>query len=209
MGSRPKINFRKRWKAQTDSRADDMSFLDEIVSQSAGSDGSWSLVQIQEEKRRAEQQDIQKNLQFQRKSMEGSPDAVAAVARLTAMQQLRKSDLKMPWEKGPLASIFAPEAAATMLESSTAMPRVGLADTLAPLVSTKKEEPVISTTASTFARKRIAASKFVIKEDELLARCFNQIKTLILTDLAATEVGTVFSKFLLKFNFFSLGAFNF
>ena len=50
--SRPKINFRARWESQSKSRRDDMSILDELISQSAGSDGSWELYQSQDKKRR-------------------------------------------------------------------------------------------------------------------------------------------------------------
>ena len=42
---------------------------------------------------------------------------------------------------------------------------------------------------SKFAVKRIAASKCVIPEDEMLSRCLNQIKSLLLLDLQGTEVG--------------------
>ena len=40
-----------------------------------------------------------------------------------------------------------------------------------------------------FAVKRIAAAKCVVPEDEMLARCLNQIKNLLLLDLQGTEVG--------------------
>ena len=101
--SRPKINFRARWESQSKSRKDDMSILDELISQSAGSDGSWELYQSQDKKRRLVPPDISEQAVEDTAHVED----VANVARMAAMQQLRQHDLKMPWEKGPLAPVFA------------------------------------------------------------------------------------------------------
>ena len=68
-------------------------------------------------------------------------------------------------------------------------PVVGLIDTLAPAVLTKQDSPIPMGPISKFAVKRIAASKCVVPEDEMLARCLNQIKSLLLLDLQGTEVG--------------------
>ena len=57
-------------------------------------------------------------------------------------------------------------------------PVVGLIDTLAPAVLTKQDSPIPMGPISKFAVKRIAASKCVVPEDEMLARCLNQIKKL-------------------------------
>ena len=67
------------------------------------------------------------------------------------------------------------------------MTRVGLADTLAPLASVKQDTPMPAGSISQFARKRIVSAK--VNEDEVLAKCLNQIKTLLLMDLEGTEVG--------------------
>ena len=187
--SRPPINFRQRWRAQSESKRDDMSILDEIVSQSEATEGSWDLIQPQDKRRKIEDAGMFNQLQEPTQHSAADTAQIESIARLAAMERLRKSDLKMPWEKGPLAPVFGPDPVGVRLEKMLAMPTVGLADTIAPMATKKKETPVTYSQVSSFAKKRIAAAKFAIPEDELLARCLNQIKTLLLMDLAGTEVG--------------------
>ena len=80
-----------------------MSILDEMISQRAGSDGSWDVCQPQDKRRRLESQ----SLEEQKAQETANLEEVANVARIAAMQQLRQHDLKMPGEKGPLAHVFA------------------------------------------------------------------------------------------------------
>ena len=183
--SRPKINFRARWESQSKSRRDDMSILDELISQSAGSDGSWELYQSQDKKRRLVPPDFSEHAVEDTAQVED----VANVARMAAMQQLRQHDLKMPWEKGPLAPVFASEQTGSLWTSALTMTRIGLADTLAPMASIKQDTPMPSGSISQFARKRIASARVVLNDDELLAKCLNQVKVLLLLDLSGTEVG--------------------
>ena len=70
-----------------------------------------------------------------------------------------------------------------------APPIVGLMDTLAPTVLASEGSTVPIGPISKFAFKRIAAAKCVVPEDEMLARCLSQIKSLLLMDLQGTEVG--------------------
>ena len=66
---------------------------------------------------------------------------------------------------------------------------VGLVDNLSPAALSKQDTPVPIGPISKFAVKRIAQAKCHVPEDEVLARCLNQIRTLLLMDLQATELG--------------------
>ena len=114
---------------------------------------------------------------------------VARLASLEAMQRFRTHDIKMPWEQGPLAPNFGGPMPDMPPVKGLTPPVVGLIDTLAPAVLTKQDSPLQMGPVSKFAVKRIAASKCVIPEDEMLGRCLNQIKSLLLLDLQGTEVG--------------------
>ena len=114
---------------------------------------------------------------------------VARVASLEAMQRFRTHDIKMPWEQGPPAPTLGGPMPAMPPVKGLTPPVVGLIDTLAPAVLTKQDSPLQMGPVSKFAVKRIAASKCVIPEDEMLGRCLNQIKSLLLLDLQGTEVG--------------------
>ena len=114
---------------------------------------------------------------------------IARLASLEAMQRFRTHDIKMPWEKGPLAPVFGAPAPALSIAKTFTPPMVGLVDTLAPTVLTRQDSPGPVGPISKFAIKRIAAAKCVVPEDEMLARCLNQIKSLLLMDLQGTEVG--------------------
>eukprot|EP00435_Cladocopium_sp_Y103_P041055 s1362_g11.t1 len=118
---------------------------------------------------------------------------IANVARLAALERFRSHNIKMPWEKGPLAPIFGFDTPGLSSSSSLVMPVFGMADTLAPSASVKQDTPPPVETLYKFAMKRIASAKFVIQEDELLSRCLNQIKTMMLMDLHGTEIGTAMS----------------
>lgn len=72
------------------------------------------------------------------------------------------------------------------------MPRVGLTDVhgLRPLVQTPVHFANPITPAISFAKQRIAASKFYVPEDELRTKALNQFKLLLLLDLKATRLGS-------------------
>ena len=78
------------------------------------------------------------------------------------------------------------QPAASSLEKMLTMPKVGLVDTLV-VASSSLPMP------SRFAHKRIVAAKVVIKEDEMRAKALNQIRTLLLFDLAGTDLGITIS----------------
>ena len=146
---RPKINFRARWELQARSRRDDMSILDEMVSQSMGSDGS-----VEDEPHEKKiKMDRLHDPRPQKEEPAPNNEEVSNIARLAAMEQLRKHDLKMPWEKGPLAPILMSEMPSSLFSSSSSLPRVGLADTLSPMATVKQDTPAPSGAISVFAKK--------------------------------------------------------
>ena len=114
---------------------------------------------------------------------------IADVARLEALQRFRTHEIEMPWEKGPLAPIFGVPMPTLIPSKNLVMPMVGLVDTLSPAALSKQESPVPIGPISKFAIKRIAQAKCHVPGDEVLARCLNQIRTLLLMDLQATELG--------------------
>ena len=118
---------------------------------------------------------------------------ISNIARLEAMQRFRTHDIKMPWEKGPLAPVFGGAFPSLPSVKGLVPPRVGLVDTLIPTAMTKQDTPMPIGPVSKFAAKRIAAAKCIVPEDEMLAKCLNQIKSLILLDLQGTEVGVSMS----------------
>jgi len=161
--------FRARWRAKSQAKRDDMSMFggessgSQVPSQSTGS----APCLIPSAKRQKTQDEVA------RESNSESNDVstiqlqnVARLASLEAMHRFRTHDIKMPWEQGPLAPVFGGPMPAMPPVKSLVPPEVGLIDTLAP-----------------------AASKCVVPEDEMLARCLNQIKSLLLLDLQGTEVG--------------------
>ena len=56
------------------------------------------------------------------------------------------------------------------------------------MASIKQDTHMPSGPISQFARKRIASARVVLNDDELLAKCLNQVKVLLLLDLSGTEV---------------------
>ena len=184
--------FRARWRARSQAKRDDLSMFgggESDSQQQTPSTGSapWMMPTVKRQKTQDE---------TAMKSSSGSQEVnpmqlqnVARLASLEAMQRFRTHDIKMPWEQGPLAPIFGGPMPAMPPVKGLTPPVVGLIDTLAPAALTKQDSPMPTGPASKFAVKRIAASKCVIPEDELLSRCLNQIKSLLLLDLQGTEIG--------------------
>ena len=113
---------------------------------------------------------------------------IEQVARIESMTRFRNHGIKMPWELGPLAPIFA-EGPVTGILGLPAMPSVGLVDHIAPPQVVQTSTVVPLDRPSKFAQQRIQKAKLSIPEDELRTRALNQIKTILLIDLEATETG--------------------
>ena len=184
--------FRARWKAKSQARQEEVSMLGDDVSNSqhdSMSLCSWQMMEP-ENKRQRTQKEVDTRLHDVSDTV--GPMQLQNIARLSsleAMQRFRNHDIKMPWEKGPLAPVFGGPMPSMTPSASFVSPKVGLIDTLAPAVLTKQDSPIPMGPISKFAVKRIAAAKCVVPEDEMLAKCLNQIKNLILLDLQGTEVG--------------------
>ena len=184
--------FRARWRVQSQARCDEMSNI--------GGDGSESMPGSQSDvcatpetpEAKRQRTEIRSDKDAHDDTHDFQPTQLQNIARIAnfeAMQRVRAQDIKMPWERGPLAPIFGGPMPNVPPVKSLTPPTVGLVDTLAPAVLTKQDTPVQVGPISKFAVKRIAAAKCVVPEDEMLARCLNQIKNLLLLDLQGTEVG--------------------
>lgn len=165
--------FRARWKAKSQVMHDELSRVDTMSqsqpdSQSVASDikrqklTDAAVVKIHNNER---------------------------LASLEAMQRFRNHSIQMPWEKGPLAPVFGAPMPALPAAKTLVSPIVAPVDTLAPTVLSSQGSSVPIGPMSKIAFKRIAVAKCVVQEDEMLARCLNQIKSLVEMDLRGTEVG--------------------
>ena len=184
--------FRARWKAQSQAKLGNFSNKEDAMSESQPDSQSLGIWEdgATSSKRPRVHESLHVNAQVAHEEVgPWELQNVARLASLEAMQRFRSHDIKMPWEKGPLAPVFgAPLPSMTSAKPLTP-PLVGLVDTLAPVALTKQEVPVPVGPISKFAVKRLAAARCVVPEDEMLARCLNQIKNLILMDLQGSEVG--------------------
>ena len=116
---------------------------------------------------------------------------VSSVASASAYQVTRSSDIRLPWQQGPLAPLFNRRSGIFRPLNMWNMPRVGLTDMYGhqSAVQTIPRVPALPSPATNLARQRIAASKFFVPEDELRTKALNQFKLLLLMDLKATELG--------------------
>ena len=185
------IGFSARWKARSQTKRDDLSMFE----------GEWSGSQPQTpltgsapcltpSAKSLKTQDVVA-MKSNNESRDVTPTQLQNVARLAsleAMQRFRTHDIKMPWEQGHLAPVFGGPMPAMPPVKGLVPPVVVLVDTLARVALTKQDSPLPMGPVSKFAVKRIAASKCVIPEDEMLSRCLNQIESLLLLDLQGTEV---------------------
>lgn len=94
----------------------------------------------------------------------------------TAFQVLRQPSFKLPWQQGPLSPLFTGKLVAQTvggLQSMPSMPRIGLQDVSNPAVQViSVRENALSKLAGShkFAKRRIAASRFYISDDDLRIR---------------------------------------
>ena len=120
---------------------------------------------------------------------------VMQTAELESMRRFRTHSIKLPWETGPWSMVFGQtqQPAASSLEKMLTMPKVGLVDTLGPSMPSTVAASSSLPMPSRFAHKRIVAAKVVIREDEMRAKALNQIRTLLLFDLAGSDLGVTIS----------------
>ena len=99
--------FRARWRAKSQSKAEaasDERQVSDYQSQSP-SLASWDEVEPVIKKPRTQSASSSVAHLIQEQTV-GEVQRIADVARLEALQRFRTHDIKMPWEKGPLAPIF-------------------------------------------------------------------------------------------------------
>ena len=118
--------------------------------------------------------------------------AMADVGINSAFTVLRKSVVKMPWETGPLSPLFTGVFSFQQKTDLPGLPHVGVGDVSTNIerkeVSPAKDpKPIVSLTSS--VKKRIAASKFTISDDDLRVRALGHFRKLICSDLKGTAVG--------------------
>ena len=119
--------------------------------------------------------------------------AVSDNAVSSAFTALRKSSVKMPWETGPLSPLFTGQFVLQQKTELPDIPLVGIQDVSSQLVSSESEHDNISkpyVSLTNFAKKRIAASKFTVNDDDLRVRALGHFRNLICSDLKGTRVGT-------------------
>ena len=139
--------FRARWRAQSQARLETFSNQEDAVSESQadsqsvgfGEDGATSS------KRRRVHESPHVNAQAAHEDIDPLKlQNVARLASLEAMQRFRSHDIKMPWEKGPLAPVFGAPLPSMTSAKTLMPPLVGLVDTLAPVALTKQENTCTS-----------------------------------------------------------------
>ena len=123
--------FRARWRARS-SKAPSEPFPDEgeqseILSQCGSQSlASWQEIEPEPKFKRSRLVD---NSFLEDKSIKMNfvdTQHVSNISRLEAMNRFRSHDIKMPWEKGPLAPIFGAPLMNPFGSSTLAMPTVGL-----------------------------------------------------------------------------------
>ena len=100
--------------------------------------------------------------------------------------------MKMPWETGHLSPLFTGVFSFQQKTDLPSMPIVRIEDVAS---ATKKQEvehekdPKRLVSQTSFVKKRIAASKFTISDDDLRVRALGHFRKLICSDLKGTAVG--------------------
>ena len=172
--------FRKRWRAAAAELNSDGAASNEGSEESCGGEAS-----------RVDNDVVQPEISetvAKRTCIAVSDNAVSS-----AFTALRKSSVKMPWETGPLSPLFTGQFVLQQKTELPNIPLVGIQDVSSQLVSSKSEhdnipKPYVSLT--NFAKKRIAASKFTVNDDDLRVRALGHFRNLICSDLKGTRVGS-------------------
>ena len=116
--------------------------------------------------------------------------SIQGIVVATAIARVAAHEVKMPWEIGPLAPLFGGSWPSIPDLSVHTVPTVGLADALQASQTEKSSVPVVTPLSnSVLLKRRIAAAKLSVPEDELRTRALKQLRVLILLDLTATRLG--------------------
>ena len=183
--------FRARWKAKSQAKHDELSRVDAMSQSQPDSQslGEWNAIPSDIKRQKLTDAAVVNAKITNGKAEPTQIHNIERLVSLEAMQRFRTHNIQMPWEKGPLAPVFEAPMPALPAAKTLVSPIVGLVDTLAPTVLFSHGSSVPIGPISKFAFKRIAAAKCVVPEDEMPARCLNQIKSLMSMDLQDTEVG--------------------
>ena len=110
----------------------------------------------------------------------------------SAFQVLRQPVTKLPWETGPLAPVFSGKFPLQISTDLPSLTRVGINDLSSsskPSTAEVERQHRHIVSLSGFVKKRVAASKFNISDDDLRVRALGRFKSLICSDLKGTRVG--------------------
>ena len=108
----------------------------------------------------------------------------------TALSVLRSAKrIKLPWETGPLASVFKRDSFSSRFEIRPQT--IGLADVLNPRPKVRAAVPaqVPSSFPCAAVRRRIVCTSYNVQDDELRSKALNRFKILVCVDLTATGIG--------------------
>ena len=104
------------------------------------------------------------------------------------------SDLKQPWQTGPLASLFSrPKPFWDRLQVSQVIPLVGLSDHVTASSSRNSVPLQIQQTELTV--RRIRSSRLVASSDNFRHVALSRFKTMVLLDLSCTRLGRSLTTF--------------
>ena len=116
--------------------------------------------------------------------------AVKRTADEMASMQIHKliSDVKQPWQMGPLSSLFSkPKPLWERLQRQNKMSLVGISDHITASTSSSSIPKPIQQTELTV--QRIRASRLVTSQDDYRHLALSRFKTMVLLDLEATRLG--------------------
>ena len=111
-------------------------------------------------------------------------------AREQAQAHVRQglSNLKQPWERGPLAGIFDSKLAWAKQSSKFGLPSIGAMETLTS-TSRVAKEPALPSSSTTFAHQRVRQMRLNKTDDDVRRKSLDRVSTMILMDSNATNVG--------------------
>ena len=175
------------------SEIDSFQLLEDPFALETGFDGPPSVVPSPSEPVQSESAGIQRSVHDSSASAISSHVATLGVS--SAFSLLRSREIKMPWEKGPLAPLFT-RRFADEVATSVKPCRVGLRDILVPAARSQPISPGLPVSSFSAINKRIAKHRINVAEDELRTKALNQFKVLISMDLDATQLGQSISNVL-------------
>jgi hypothetical protein len=117
-------------------------------------------------------------------------ESIKRTADEMASKQVHRliSEVKQPWERGPLASLFSKQKPIwERLQRQNRMPLVGLSDHItASEASSSIPKPIQQSEVTV---QRIRASRLVTSQDDYRHLALSRFKTMVLLDLDCTRLG--------------------